>query len=909
MAYKEKYYINYCDDFNVNRRVSILKKDYTGESVELLSDVEPVTLDYESTEDFKFSPIRASKAEIYMIFGSDGAPDFEEFWIADEKEFKVQLHKETFIEWSGFIIPNGFQYEFKGGLYYATLEASDGLSALESITFVDDNQKPYGNQNLVYNDGFLFPFSLIATEILKKTELDLDLWVCVDSYEKTMLKVGDVREADPLSASFVNVKTYIKEGENENIPYWYGSGEEWNCKEVLENLLYIFGAKLYQEEGVWRLKTTNSDIDYGNNNTQRYWRKYNTAGVYLPGYELINDERVIPCGSSDVYLVENDHVMSMDDVYKAFRMNYEYTLIRDGDTPFDILPNGNFCNFENTSILAAPEGWYRWRYSNKWYIRVKDITIPFEDAGGNTCGIEIGTHKTGIPTSSGSIKTDPNPAVWTSLRTDDIAISKGESITFSIWNKFKFYSRDYFVTYVPLYKCVLYGDNGDIYYLRNSFADLEYKFIWQKLSDNDVENFNYRHDTLFFYLDASSTEQHDLSTAYINKWYYFESKIQDTPVGGTLDFAIHGLGATSGRDSSNFPKFKVWKNSSSGDVLRDFRVVREGWEDQGGSIPRLQITGLSMGVIPDANELPESHDYVYNNDNPRYTLQADPITVYNGDTQNDRHISNIIVPTNTSGGKNFWDDLSNSYGYSSLGLLTVREIMRQYARPYRMLEGTLKIQEARFGSVYKFDTIPNVRFILQRGTFNKQKQYIEDATFIQISGDELSDGGSENGNTLDPIWDYTGNYYCMHVNGVNNGFVITEEEDVNPNSETYGETREIRSDFRDYITCPLSQPRLYFWGTDDVYLNTDTLKFSPFEQEDNEVQVSFDNEDGNYIYFVHLKSLGSVERIYTPTSPGNVLEDWIYLDDVTIDGYIYRVLRTDYVMTEFTGFTHNFKFT
>ena len=74
---------------------------------------------------------------------------------------------------------------------------------------------------MVYNNGFEFPFSLIITEILKKLDLDLDLWTCVDSYEQTMLKTGDVREADPLSASYINVKTFIKSGENKKIPYWY----------------------------------------------------------------------------------------------------------------------------------------------------------------------------------------------------------------------------------------------------------------------------------------------------------------------------------------------------------------------------------------------------------------------------------------------------------------------------------------------------------------------------------------------------------------------------------------------------------------------------------------------------------------------------------------------------------------
>ena len=308
----EKYFITYCDDFNTDRQVLILERGFVGTTQELMADVNPISITYESSEDFKFSPIRPSKAEVFMIFDTEGTIDFEEFWTGDERQFMIQDIKDSVVEWSGFVIVNGFQYAFTGGLYHASLEASDGLGTLEAIPFVDDNNVPYGNQDLSYNDEFSFPFSLIFTEVLRKLGLSLDLWTCVDFYETNMTKVGDVREADPLSAAFVNVKTYIKEGESEDIPYWYGSGEEWNCKDVLENILYIFGAKLYQEYGVWRVKTINADIDYGTGATQRYWRKYNTAGVYLSPYDTVDDEVEIPCSDSTKYLIENDHVMSMD---------------------------------------------------------------------------------------------------------------------------------------------------------------------------------------------------------------------------------------------------------------------------------------------------------------------------------------------------------------------------------------------------------------------------------------------------------------------------------------------------------------------------------------------------------------------------------------------------------------------
>ena len=195
----------------------------------------------------------------------------------------------------------------------------------------------------------------------------------------------------------------------------------------------------------------------------------------------------------------------------------------------------------------------------------------------------------------------------------------------------------------------------------------------------------------------------------------------------------------------------------------------------------------------------------------------------------------------------------------------------------------------------------------------KQKQYIESATFVQITDDVLPNGGSEGGNTLLAEWVQTGNTYCQLSSFLNTGYLIIQERDVNPNSETYQETREVVSAAQDLTACPLGQPRLYYWGHDDIYLNTATLNFSPFTVISNkEIQISFDNIDNNYLYFVHLKTIGGVgqvvERIYTGTSPNNVLADWVYISDTIIDGYIYRVMRTDYVMTEFSNFTHNFKF-
>lgn len=917
MAYSEKYYITFCTKDGRDARFSFLKNDYEGSSTELTGQPVPVTINYDSEDDFKFSPIRASSCEVNMVFDEDDGVGFEDIWTADEREYKGELVVDSILQWTGYLIPNGFQYAFVGGKYNAQATFSDGLGTLEDYIFRDENtNKPYGNSDLTYNDGFLFPWSLIATEILRKLDLDLDLWCCVNSYEQTMAKTGDTRDADPLSASYVNVKTYIKESEEKDKPYWSKKGEEWNCKEVLENLLHIFGARIYQEKGVWRIISIDSLVDYGTGATQLYWRKYNTLNVYL-GYETINDLHTIPCNNSGAYLLGNDHTLSMDYVYGAFRMNYEYTFLRDGDSPLNLLPNGNFEDFTNDSKLAAPTGWYRWRLDNKWHIRLQEVSVtPPSLTNGIETAIEIGTQKTGIDASG----TDPNSAIWTALMNESPAFAaEGGRLSFEIWNRYRYNSPDMTVQYAPMYRLTLNTLSGTGYYLRNDFYDGKFQYSWAEIDIEHVTDpfgniLGTKQDVYFFYLNAwQSVNDSDLNS---NVWHHFQFELPPAPQDGFFQLSIHGLAASSGRRSPNFPPFRSWTTgaaptaSNANFSLTDkWRVVREDWADQGGNIPRLQVTGIVLGLIPNEDEYAQEQDFIYENPNPRYTYEVDPITIYNGDIQSRFHISNIVVPTNTGEGKNFWDTINDGYGKSSLGLLTVKQIMRQYFKPYRILEGSVRLDNATFGGVYEIPTLTGIRFMLQRASFDVKRQVVSEGTFIQVGGETLPEGGTEGGNNLFPNWQATGVTYCEKENDVNTGYIVIEEEDVNPNSETYGEFREVVTETQDLTACPLNLPWLYYFGVDDVSLEIENLNTYPVTQvASNEVQVSFDNDGTKYLYFVHRQNLGVVERVYTPTQPSNVVSDWVYLADITVNGYIYRVFRTDYTMIPFEGYLHNFVF-
>jgi hypothetical protein len=108
-------------------------------------------------------------------------------------------------------------------------------------------------------------------------------------------------------------------------------------------------------------------------------------------------------------------------------------------------------------------------------------------------------------------------------------------------------------------------------------------------------------------------------------------------------------------------------------------------------------------------------------------------------------------------------------------------------------------------------------------------------------------------------------------------------------------------------TCPIGQATLYYWGTDGTVLDTATLESVGYYEDADGVQCKYSNPGGEYIYFLHLASLGLVERISTEPQP-QIVSDFQYLADVEMDGYTYRVLRQEYVTAQFNDFDITFSF-
>jgi len=562
-----------------------------------------------------------------------------------------------------------------------------------------------------------------------------------------------------------------------------------NCKEVLENLCYLFGAKVYQSEGVWRIKRINADAEYGSGATQRYWRKYNTLAVYL-GYETINKDITIPCATIAKAMIGTDHVMRMDEVYSAFRINYDFTFLRVGDTPLNLLTNSDFADFSNTSKLAAPTDWFRWRSDNgKWHLGMRPVDVSAESPGGYTTAVEIGRQEPSLGTSSIDSTTHP----WNSLRYGSpVQVSKSDKLFLSFWLKnLPGPPSDPKKKVMLLLKVQLITNEGVQYFLVNK-ADTEAgkQFLgWEKGIENastqNVINGDFGTFNDDFYLAYSAFKMFENPDQGTFKWRFFESKIEDVPDSGQIIFDIHGPAKPLGESSSNFPRLpqKLWSIGTYS--------PRDGeFTENGGNVYHPLVTGISFGRIPEPNEFATETYYEYENTTGSYSLEVDPLTVLNGDTLDPQHISRIIVPSNVTEQKNFWDTIDDKYGLSSLGLITTKSIMNLYFKPFRLLEGTIKAAGVTYDTRFEFEALPGKKFMLLRGTFNEKQNYIEDATFFEISSEEIPSGGSEGKNNLLPDWLPTGRIRCeKDGSNQNTGTLEIQQQDNNPNSETFGQIR------------------------------------------------------------------------------------------------------------------------
>ena len=189
----------------------------------------PFVLNYKSTEDNIFSPIRSSFADIKCFIPLDSEVQPSDFFFeTDEYTWRITLYETDgttdSIKWRGFLLPDVIQYEWQEQ-YYLQLTATDNLGTLKDIKYSREDYYSLYEDTSVYNGISVKDF---ICRLLKKTGSDLNVAIF------SQLKIG---------TTLYNVA---------NLKLSDYSGMDWksftpkDCYFLLTNLMRSLGCVLYQ---------------------------------------------------------------------------------------------------------------------------------------------------------------------------------------------------------------------------------------------------------------------------------------------------------------------------------------------------------------------------------------------------------------------------------------------------------------------------------------------------------------------------------------------------------------------------------------------------------------------------------------------------------------------------------------
>jgi len=298
--YGVRFTTTYKDYLGQSTRIDILKRDYVGLPEEVRAAADPLII--KERADGMFTEIRGQECVVSLL---DITQDqYIELFTGDDREYKVQVHKDLVLFWSGWLVPDVYNAPYLAAPYAVSFSATDGLGELKDRLFHE-----------VFPEGFMSQWDVLL-HILAKTNANLPIYSGVNLYETRM---NARPEDEPFKQAVVSMDAY------------HDYKEVQDCATVLTAILRSYGAFIRQYQGAWHLvRVEELKASY----IRRY---YNANGIYL-SRERFTPNRLIttPGQSSDRFFwVDRSQALELRPAFRKTEVHLDYGLrdniIRGGD--------------------------------------------------------------------------------------------------------------------------------------------------------------------------------------------------------------------------------------------------------------------------------------------------------------------------------------------------------------------------------------------------------------------------------------------------------------------------------------------------------------------------------------------------------------------------------------------------
>lgn len=342
----------------------------------------PIPLEIKATANLEYasqnsilSPIRGSGLSIEIE--ADNDMDFQDLHTGNETDVSVEFFRNQQKIFDGFVKPDGLYADFVSEKWNITLEAIDGLSTLDNLSFVDENG--------LHFQGLMTEIDIIYN-CLKRTTLSLPIFTRIDYLHSGV--VGDI--PDVLANTQLNTERFYKdadEGEEKEI---------MDCGEVLKSILEKYNAVIMQFDANWYIfqpQVLHDDYDILNpeNKGVYSFKKYDTDNNNIGTFEIPTHHKF---GSEiDQYYphhINENQRFTLNGAVSAFRVKYKYGFVKSlaGDLTFN-QGNPNWNVGGNARFTYQDDLYLKWDYDPNdanW----NGVSNDYELELANTIDVEVG---------------------------------------------------------------------------------------------------------------------------------------------------------------------------------------------------------------------------------------------------------------------------------------------------------------------------------------------------------------------------------------------------------------------------------------------------------------------------------------------------------------------------------------
>ncbi|ALW86337.1 hypothetical protein AUC43_15340 [Hymenobacter sedentarius] len=295
--------------------IQFFERDWTGPVTDVCGTDTPVILSWDHGGDPAGYLPEAVGANLQFNVRTEVAQQFVDTILKDDRNHRIDYYRGGKLHFRGYIDATTYQEALLSPGQTVTLTATDGLGQLKNTKFINHRRERQVGRTSMLS---------ILLKCLSFCDVNLPLYCGNNLRDELMTANGD-----PYLEAYVNRSTYDqKDGEvikDEDII---------DCRTVLDAILRVFNAQLFQADGSWRIIALNEVHDVFAT------RVFSPAGTLLTGMDTTMPPlRILPdqdaTGPRELYWINSTQsrtTVAAAQILKAtIDLKLEANLLRNGE--------------------------------------------------------------------------------------------------------------------------------------------------------------------------------------------------------------------------------------------------------------------------------------------------------------------------------------------------------------------------------------------------------------------------------------------------------------------------------------------------------------------------------------------------------------------------------------------------